>query len=83
MQVQRSKSYETIYARENSQVGYRVWKLCDAKTTYVLNFEVYTGAEDGKVTKELAYKVTMRRKAIKEKIMSLLWIIILLGFPYF
>ena len=40
--------------------GYRVWKLCDAKTAYVLNFEVYTGAEDGKVTKDLAYKVAMR-----------------------
>ena len=40
--------------------GYRIWKLCDAKTAYVLNFDVYTGAEDGKVTKDLASSVAMR-----------------------
>ena len=58
--VQKTKSYETIHASENSEVGYRVWKICDAKTAYVLNFDVYTGAEDGKVTKNLASRVAMR-----------------------
>jgi hypothetical protein len=40
--------------------GYRIWKLCDAKTAYVLNFDVYTGAEAGKVTKDLASNVAKR-----------------------
>jgi hypothetical protein len=28
--------------------GYRIWKLCDTADAYVLNFDVYTGAKDGK-----------------------------------
>jgi hypothetical protein len=40
--------------------GYRIWKVCDAKTAYVLNFDVYSGAKDGKVTKDLASNVCKR-----------------------
>lgn len=40
--------------------GYRIWKVCDAETAYVLNFDVYTGATEGKVTKDLAATVAMR-----------------------
>jgi hypothetical protein len=53
----RMKQY---MAKKIVKWGYRVWKLCDAKTAYTLNFDVYTGAEDGKATSNLAANVAMR-----------------------
>jgi hypothetical protein len=39
--------------------GYKIWKLCDAKTAYVLKFDVYAGAKEKKRETNLAYNVVM------------------------
>jgi hypothetical protein len=39
--------------------GYRIWKLCDASTAYVLRFDVYTGATSKKNEQSLGYSVVM------------------------
>jgi len=38
----------------------KIWKLCDADTAYVLNFDVYTGKQKGKVEVDLASSVAQR-----------------------
>ena len=40
--------------------GYKVWKLCDSSSAYILNLDVYTGAGEEKFENGLAYSVVMK-----------------------
>jgi hypothetical protein len=56
----KGRSYMKQYMRAKIvKWGYRVWKLCDDNTAYVLKFDVFTGAQKDRVAHGLAYSVVM------------------------
>ena len=43
----------SIFPNKQSRFGIKVWVLAEAKTGYVLDFDIYTGAEADPVKKAL------------------------------
>ena len=46
--------------KKPTRFGIKVWVLAEAKTGYVLDFDIYTGAAADPVKKGLGYRVVMK-----------------------
>ena len=52
-------SFWQYIPKKPTPFGIKVWVLSEAKTGYVLHFQVYTSAEDDPMKKGLGYRVVM------------------------
>ena len=52
------------YRKKTIGWGIKVWVLCEARTGYVFNFQVYLGKEDGHVEQHLACRVVEHLKPV-------------------
>lgn len=53
-------SFLQYIPKKPTRFGIKVWVLAEAKTGYVLDFDIYTGAEADPVKKGLGYRVVMK-----------------------
>ena len=53
-------SFLEYIPKKPTRFGIKVWVLAEAKTGYVLDFDIYTGAEADPVKKGLGYRVVMK-----------------------
>ena len=54
-------SFLQYIPKKPTRFGIKVWVLAEAKTGYVLDFDIYTGAEADPVKKGLGYRVVMKQ----------------------
>ena len=50
-------SFLQYMPKKQEKFGIKIWALCEAKTGYCYNFQVYTGKEDAGQENGLAYRV--------------------------
>ena len=52
-------SFIQYMPKKPKKFGIKIWALCEAKTGYCCNFQVYTGKVDGAQEHGLAYRVVL------------------------